>query len=510
MVTWAQHVAPWMAASGRRRPVLFVILVGIVVIFLLLTPPKTEAVLPTPAPISAEAASTIVQSEPDRVVLPADDATPSGPVLKLPGPPTYASLRKWEDNLPQHDLDLPYPEGKSGRYVKFSNEMKLVGWNNCLNERLMNAHLAYISGRAYVFSDYMWAWEHYAWPHEQHPPGGPRTPLNAIVSGPMAGGPWASDDPAPRSISAKWFDVVCPLSERRLLNTTEVKPFVLSKPGIEVLDRWAQVLRDAPERCIEVIAPPEDVDDKPQVFDLWLWGNSRVLSLWDPFSKSPTSRLLGPSPLVQSAIDRNLYLFLPHGPQHGHPHYPSPSYGPRDPFDRMLAVHIRRGDYVNHCENLANWGSTYYSWALLPSLVDHFIPPPAGDPNRVDKVLKHCLPSLEQFLQRIHDVREEYLASPKKLRGESRVLDVLYLLTNEHGPWIEELEAAVKNVGWNTVVSTRDLTLDVEQEDVSMAIDMQIARRAAVFLGNGWSSFTSNIIHQRLVDNREPLSTRLT
>jgi hypothetical protein len=57
------------------------------------------------------------------------------PLPKLPGPPSYEALRKWEDELPQHNLDLPFPEGRTGRYVKFSTQMNLVGWNNCLNER---------------------------------------------------------------------------------------------------------------------------------------------------------------------------------------------------------------------------------------------------------------------------------------------------------------------------------------------------------------------------------------
>lgn len=55
------------------------------------------------------------------------------PILAM-GPPTYAKLIKWEDDLPQHNLDLPYPEGKSGRYVKFSNQIKMLGWNNVFNE----------------------------------------------------------------------------------------------------------------------------------------------------------------------------------------------------------------------------------------------------------------------------------------------------------------------------------------------------------------------------------------
>lgn len=49
-------------------------------------------------------------------------------------PPSYERLREWERSLPQHDLDLPYPEGRKGRYVKFKVQIQQLGWNNCLNE----------------------------------------------------------------------------------------------------------------------------------------------------------------------------------------------------------------------------------------------------------------------------------------------------------------------------------------------------------------------------------------
>lgn len=34
----------------------------------------------------------------------------------------------------QHNLDNPFPEGKTGKYVKFSEQIKALGWNNVLNE----------------------------------------------------------------------------------------------------------------------------------------------------------------------------------------------------------------------------------------------------------------------------------------------------------------------------------------------------------------------------------------
>ena len=52
----------------------------------------------------------------------------------LDQPPTYKRLKEWESNLPQHDLDLPFPEGRTGRYVLFKNQIQGLGWNNELNE----------------------------------------------------------------------------------------------------------------------------------------------------------------------------------------------------------------------------------------------------------------------------------------------------------------------------------------------------------------------------------------
>ena len=56
------------------------------------------------------------------------------PLESLDQPPNYKRLIEWEDNLPQHNLDLPFPEGRTGRYVLFKNQIQGLGWNNELNE----------------------------------------------------------------------------------------------------------------------------------------------------------------------------------------------------------------------------------------------------------------------------------------------------------------------------------------------------------------------------------------
>jgi hypothetical protein len=89
------------------------------------------------------------------------------------------------------------------------------------------------------------------------------------------------------------------------------------------------------------------------------------------------------------------------------------------------------------------------------------------------------------ILEKIQKSREEYIqaASP----GEHRVLDVIFLLTNDATSWVDNLKVKLRQSGWYTVVTTKDLKLYQEQKDVGLAVDMEFARKAAVFVGNGVS-----------------------
>jgi len=277
----------------------------------------------------------------------------------------------------------------------------------------------------------------------------------------------------------------------------------MPRTGDALFDHWKNLLLEAPERCIVITPAPRSEDGFPQVFDLWLWGTTRVLSLWESFSTSPVSRLLETSPIVNSAIDRNEYLFKPRGPKPPHPISKSP-------FDRMLAIHIRRGDYKQACWDLAKYNSTFYSWNLLEFLPDKFTPPPGGEPGEntpenTEKYMERCLPTTLAIVEKIRDSRRDYIATTK---NSAPFLDTLFILTNDNSEWLANLQTTLKTEGWHTIVTTNELRLDQEQKDVAMAVDMDIARRAAVFIGNGWSSFTSNIVHRRLVDGKEPISIR--
>ncbi|KAJ7247751.1 hypothetical protein C8J57DRAFT_1673558 [Mycena rebaudengoi] len=389
-------------------------------------------------------------------------------------PPTYRRFRHLEASLPQHSLELPFPEGKNGRYVKFSNQANYIGWNNCFSDILLNAHLAYVSNRSYVFRDYIWHPSHYPWPRQKWLESNPRNPLTTIISGPIAGGAFEPGDSTPRSISEAWFDVVCPKERRRYINTRDLKPAVANASGLAIL----QALAEHPPFSSRKLHRSRSCD-------------TRLLSLWESFSASPISRLRGPSTIVHAAVESNARIFVPRGASPGHP----PS---RDSFKYLLAMHLRRGDYEGHCKWMAYLNTGFYGWNQMKVLPDQF----ENDPSAADKdaiFLGHCWPDIDGIVAKARQAQMDFPGADR--------LDTVYISTNEKGGWIDEVRAALGKDGW-AVSSTQDLLLDAEQLGVSMAIDMEIASRAAVFIGNGISSFTSNIVYKRLAEGRHPMSIR--
>jgi len=205
---------------------------------------------------------------------------------------------------------------------------------------------------------------------------------------------------------------------------------------------------------------------------------------------------------VENALEVNKQVF----------HASASGVGIVDPYSRMLAIHLRRGDYKEACKSLSDWNATYYSWNLFDFLPDKFTPPSGGTlghntPENEAQYMIHCLPTDDQIFQKIRDSRSDYLRAARE-EGREETVDVLYILTNDESEWLTEVKKSMKNEGWRVVATSRDLKLSMEAKDVGMAVDMEIARKASVFIGNGWSSFTSNILHRRLVDGRIPMSNR--
>ena len=113
--------------------------------------------------------------------------------------------------------------------------------------------------------------------------------------------------------------------------------------------------------------------------------------------------------------------------------------------------------------------------------------------------LSRCLPSVNQVVKRLRDVKRQWESvggsNSRPTHFPERKLDKIYMLTNAASSYIAELEKALIKDGWGgssgktVLISTRDMQerLDAEQKYVSVGVDMAIAERAEVFLGNGVS-----------------------
>lgn len=73
------------------------------------------------------------------------------------------------------------------------------------------------------------------------------------------------------------------------------------------------------------------------------------------------------------------------------------------------------------------------------------------------------------------------------LKGE-HFLNVLYILTNDKSEWLDDFIHQLQNShGWK-IITSHDIVFGNSQEkDVGMAVDMDLARRSAMFMGNGVS-----------------------
>jgi hypothetical protein len=276
--------------------------------------------------------------------------------------------------------------------------------------------------------------------------------------------------------------------------TPDSTPYIISSAdapndadGVIMIDWWKSQLINVDAQCIEIDSTPHDL------FDRFLFGGPRILSLLDPLAASPILADFTWSPLVQSAVARNFALLQPRDAKNI---FSSDLGGT---LDGLVAIHLRRGDYVRHCPNLATWGADYMGINQHPVLPDRFDPHPLANDTAARKAyyLEHCLPTTTQLVTRLHEIRVQR-------PGLRRV----YVLSNEWAWALGELKDALAKDGWTDVVSTVDVQLDAEQYYVSMAVDMAIAARAEVFVGNGFSSLSSNVILLRLAKGMDPSSNR--
>ncbi|KAK7039809.1 SH3 and PX-domain-containing 3 [Favolaschia claudopus] len=443
------------------------------------------------------------------------------------GHPTFLEIRFHERNLPQHVkpnllLEGPDPPRSDHAHMDSTRTERDLGmlfllslkrqslmgvrWNNFLQQYLLNTHLAYLSQRAYVFSDYISS-DHPPFPdklstgarHQLH------IPMNAFIAGATAGSALSadgSDNLARRAVSEEWWDLVCPPSQRITLGFHQTMWELGLDEFSEAHDTmflWARKLLEMKAPCVKIEGGAP-----------WNFNYPNIISLWPSYSTSPALTAFAWSPLITAALFRNFHFLSPNSPPPSvfpittkpyrfrsfSPYHPS-----TPPIKGLLGVHIRRGDFEHHCSGLADIGLEYNAWNQLgapgittrPTQYNSSLPPGFTWPilpdyldasrgqSRRSAILTHCWPTTDSMLSRINSIRDEAAAGksfpPQTLRR-------IYMATDGSAGWVESMTELLRADGWE-VSSSLDIDLSFEEYAVSQAVDMAFLTAAESFIGAG-------------------------
>ena len=192
------------------------------------------------------------------------------------------------------------------------------------------------------------------------------------------------------------------------------------------------------------------------------------------------------SPLIERAFDVNRLHFLPLSSTE--PLLSATAFTTSAQRYKMIpglmVIHVRRGDYVEHCRYLAGDRQDFVSVNTFPQLPDQFDVPPSpprrkikATPEQVEHYRQRCFPSVDEMARKVREVR----ATPAG-KGIERV----YIMTNGKSDFLAELKAALWDIGeWEGISTSRDLVLDWEQKSIAQAVDQLVAQRSQVLIGNG-------------------------
>ncbi|KAI8981365.1 hypothetical protein BD414DRAFT_492453 [Trametes punicea] len=416
-------------------------------------------------------------------------------------PPTFFEYHEAELRLPQHHWSRTHP-ASGEKFFFVAGHVRGLGWGNALQEHLLNAHLAYVSDRSFVFGNYTWNDDGSVFTYYDGKPIPSQIPYTALIQGPSVGGAFPPGSSAPRAVSQEYFEQIC--QEKFEINRSDVHdPLVNLSSAREVTDRWSALLRSMDHPCVQSSLASAQVYSHHYIFGR----RGALADLWPFLAVSPIITHFGWSELIESAFDTNQALFLsPSAPASNLTRLPFTTNRERYTLiPGLMAIHVRRGDYLKHCTDLTNQLEDFVSVNTLPGLPDPFVAPRGfffGELTRADRELyrRRCYPSVEEIVRKVEEVR----ATP-----DGRGLRRIYIMTNGKQDFIDELKGALREAGeWDLISSSRDMVLTREQQYVAQAMDMLVAQRAQVFIGNGFSTLTSGAVMMRLANKFATSSTR--
>ncbi|KAF9535405.1 hypothetical protein CPB83DRAFT_830430 [Crepidotus variabilis] len=485
-------------------------------------------------------------------------------------PPSYADIRAQERSLPQHRWQPQRPAKyitEGPKFIRFPDHYWGLGLNNILEEALLNCHLVQAINRVYVFEDHVWShlpFPYTIWQWTLRPV---RVPLSSFLGGVLVG---MDEDLVrlpvdQRSISQEYFDHICPPSdtvevlfgtERDVPHSVEgvVLPFPRSGASGAEIESWWKTRMNLPDvkdaRCVTVN------EQKRRLWDWSFYNHVTFLEYFPTLQQSKVFQGFQWSPLVLDAAQRSLgdsffssinnsealgmlllgrtemALTLATG------HLLNETTMVKPGLPRTVAIHLRMGDFSHHCHSLNNWGAPYLSFALPESQgggvrdsdvfdLSPFWETPIDDSDAAAKkkaketyYFAHCLPTISQIVQRLHDVRIDFEKDSSRVvrpgpPGEEQTskgywLNKVYILTNGSPAVIQQIKELLLADDWELVTATPDLEKNWSklEKAVSGATDMSIAEEGEVFVGNGFSSLSANIIMLRRAKGYPPYTHR--
>lgn len=363
--------------------------------------------------------------------------------------PNYAFYHSLHDQELVDSLQL-VANAQNNKYVMFK-QLQGAGFNNQFQEIILFHLLALVTSRTYIYQPFVWR------------PRGEKSyvPLSAFLSGVTK-----------ESLSSAVFDDACPANKTR---------HVRLRVTHQVQWDYAKEALSGDEPCIVV-------DD--WIFNWGFLASPSLQHVWPEFQKY-LSMNFGWTQSIIDIVERTQKKL----------NLRSKTYNPTG--DSYMALHVRRGDFENHCKILSRSHVGFTTWATLPLLQSSVLAPPLDTTNETS-ILEHCYPSLRRILDAV-----SYQA---KRHPNLRTLHVLHDGAWDH-PLVYldyyKLVEALTNARWATrqgwtggpmrrVTHSAMVPIHRGEGDWRVAVDVELAKRAEAFVGIGYSSLSSQVMALRL------------
>ncbi|ORY29109.1 hypothetical protein BCR39DRAFT_565191 [Naematelia encephala] len=405
-----------------------------------------------------------------------------------PFPPSYSLEARMERNLPQLYDDVRYGEGKAGRFIKFDVPQG-TGFTECpISDHRLQHHLAVLGNRSLAYEPFVQDRVWLPFRLTSFPWHSSQIPLSAFIATVISG--FEAYFNAPRAVPASYYSAVCRRNQRVYS--------ILGDDGLNlVADGQARIHQ------LQVLLAGSDVGCiriEGEVFDDPFFDSQAPLELYESFIRSPVMKHFSFSPTVLAIINRAMPKLSRNSELYD---LDRVAHAEAEPYRtsmwrHILALHLRRGpEWEAVCEEKGMRSAPFVSFNKLPLLPGNENVPPSSDMVEAARMGLYRAKCLPQTL--------EIIARARRMRKNHPLLRSIYILTDADNSWAEEIRMWLQSEGWDNVfVGQRDIYPDWQDREVGVAVDMEIARRAGVFVGNGFSTTSSNIVLLRSRDGVHP------